>query len=77
MGPLRSHVRITPPCVNHLALALALAGITTPSSVAADSDVSSTIVIARRITVSGPGHPAQPAQIDPPESPLVDRDQRP
>ena len=33
-----------------------------------DSDVSSTIVIARRITVSGLWHPAQPAQVDPPES---------
>jgi hypothetical protein len=51
--------------VNHLTLALA--GTTTPPSVAADSDASSTIVIARRITVSGPGHLAQPPQVDLPE----------
>jgi hypothetical protein len=65
MGPLRSHVPITPPCANHLTLALA--GTTTPPSVAADSDASPTIVIARRITVSGPWHLAQPPQVDLPE----------
>jgi hypothetical protein len=57
----------TPLCVNHLALALALAGTTTPPGVAADSDVSSTVVIARRIAVSSPRHPAQLAQVDPSE----------
>jgi hypothetical protein len=37
------------------------------TTVAADSDVSSTVVIARRITVSSPRHPAQLAQVDPSE----------
>jgi hypothetical protein len=37
--------------------------------VAADSDVSSTVVIARRTTVSSLDHPAQPAQVDPAEGP--------
>ena len=46
------------------------ADTTTPPSVAAgDSDALSTVAIARHTTAPGPQHAAQPAQLDPPESP--------
>jgi hypothetical protein len=75
MGPLRSHVPHHHPVMREPRRPRPRprrrrrhASTTTPPSVAADSDASSTVVIACRITVSGPRHPAQPAQVDPPES---------
>jgi hypothetical protein len=73
MGPLRSHVphhpvmREPPRPRPRPRRRRRHAGTTTPPGVAADSDVSSTVVIARRIAVSSPRHPAQLAQVDPSE----------